>query len=198
MNRRRIPSAAGAARVVTVAAGLGLLVSLFLTWSSVTLRQLALLAVAASGDLTHFAPSQNAWQASPGMAVALTVVALLVIATGVLNRRPLVLPAGVACLAALVYVIVRLGDPPSAVSGYAGATVSSSGGAAHSSAGAGQPVALVALVIAGLGMWAMLAVAQAERRRRRGARRRRQRPTGSAARSPDAAVALGEPADGSA
>jgi hypothetical protein len=196
MNR---PTLSLPARGLTVAAGLALLVSLFLTWSNMSLQQLALLAVTANGNLGRLSLTQNAWDVYPGVAAALTAVALLVIATGVLNRLPLVLPTGVVCLAALVFVVVQLGDPPSALPGFAGAAVPSSGVAAHSTTGTGEVVALVALVVAGIGLWAMLAVAQADRRRRRSGagRRRRQRATVSAGRS-SRGVPAGEPADGSA
>lgn len=184
--------AALGARTLTIAAGIALLVSLFLTWSSLSLQQLALLAVTANGSLGRLSLSQDAWQIYRGVAVALTAVAVLVIATGVLNRRQLVLPAGIACLAALGFVVGQLTDPPSALTGHRMA-LPSSGTAAHSAAGAGEPVALAALVLAGIGMWAILAVAHAERRRRRG-----QRPTGAAERSARVAMPAAESADGSA
>lgn len=200
MNRPRLSLLP---RGLTVAAGLAVLVSLFLTWASLSMQQLALLAVTANGNLGRLSLSQNAWDAYGGGVAALTAVALLVIATGVLNWRPLVLPAGLACLAALVFVVVQLGDPPSALPALSGVALPSSGVAAHSTAGAGELVALVALVLAGIGMWAMLAVAHAARRRQRGrradrSRRGAQRPTASAARSSRATVPAGEPADGSA
>jgi hypothetical protein len=211
MFQRRIPHARLAARGVTVAAGLVLVVSLSATWTRLTLHQLALLAVTANGSLGHLSLSHSAWSADAGVAAALAAVAVLVIATGVLNRLALVLPTGLACLAALVFVIVTLGNPPSALP--ANVPTSSSGVAAHSTAGAGEMLAIIALVLAGIGMWAMLAAAHAERRRRRpasggqrrpgqrpaaGGRRRRQRATGAAARSSRTGVSAGGPADGSA
>jgi hypothetical protein len=202
------PSLSLAARGLTVAGGVALLVSLFLTWSGMSLQQLALLAVTANGDLGHLSLTLNAWDAYAGVAAALTAVALLVIATGVLDRLALILPAGLVCLAALVFAIVELSDPPSALPPSTSVALPSSGLPAHSTAGAGEPLAIVALVLAGIGMWGMLATAHAERRRRRpraGGRprprsggRRRQRATGSAARSSGAAVSAGEPADGPA
>lgn len=189
-----------AARGLTVAAGMALFASLFLGWTQMTLRQLALLAVTANGSLGRLSLAHNAWGTYAGVALALTVVSVLAIVTGVLNRLPLILPTALACLAALVFVVVQLSDPPSALTGHAGFALNSSGGAAHSTSGAGEPVALVALVLAGTGMWAMLAAAHAERRPRRpgAGRRRRQRATGSADRSSRAAMPVGEPADGSA
>jgi hypothetical protein len=194
------PSVSLCARGLTIAAGLALLVSLFLAWSSMSLQQLALLAVSANGDLGRLSLSVNAWDVYAGVAAGLTAVAALVIATGVLNRLPLILPAGLVCLAALVFVIVQLNHPPSALPDLRGMTIPSSGLATHSTTGAGEPVAFAALVLAGIGMWAMLTAAAAERRRRRprSGGRRRQRATGSARRSSRAAVSAGEPADGSA
>jgi hypothetical protein len=179
---------------------MALFASLFLGWTQMTLRQLALLAVTANGSLGRLSLAHNAWGTYAGVALALTVVSVLAIVTGVLNRLPLILPTALACLAALVFVVVQLSDPPSAFTGHAGFALNSSGGAAHSTSGAGEPVALVALVLAGTGMWAMLAAAHAERRPRRpgAGGRRRQRATGSAARSSRAAMPVGEPADGSA
>jgi hypothetical protein len=189
-----------AARGLIVAAGMALFLSLFLGWTQMTLRQLALLAVTANGSLGRLSLARDAWVAYAGAAPALTAVAVLVIVTAVLNRRPLILPAGIACLAALVFVILQLSDPPSALTGRAGVALPSSGVAAHSTSGAGEPVALVALVLACTGMWAMLAAAHAERRPRRpgAGRRRRQRATGSAEGPSRAAVPAAEPADGSA
>ena len=181
MNR---PSASLLPRGLTIVAGLALLVSLFLTWTSVSLQQLALLAVTANGDLGRLSLSENAWSAYGGGAVALTAVAVLVIATGVLNWRPLVLPAGLGCLAALVFVVVQLGDPPSALPAVSGVALPSSGVRAHSMAGAGETVALIGLILAGIGMWAMLAVAHAQRRRRRRRRRQRRRGGGPGAGGP--------------
>jgi hypothetical protein len=196
------PSLALCARGLTIAAGLALLVSTFLTWSSLSLQQLAMLAVSANGDLGRLPLSVNAWDVYAGVAAALTAVAVLVIATGVLNRLPLILPVGLVCLAALVFVVVQLSDPPSALPRLTGTTVPSSGVVAHSTTGAGEPVALAALVLAGIGMWTMLAAAHAERRRRgrrpRTGGRPRQRATGSARRSSRAAVSAAESADGSA
>ncbi len=201
------PSLPLLARGLTVAAGIALLVALFLTWTSMSLQQLALLAVTANGNLGRVSLSQNAWALYPGVAAALTAVALAVIATGGLGRRALVLPVGLVCLAAAVFVGVQLGDPPSAQPALSRVTVPSSGVAAHSTTGAGEPVALVALGLAVVGMWAMLAAAHAQRRSRRRAHRRRallqagrrrQPVTGSAGRSSRSSVPAGEPADGSA
>ena len=95
----------------------------------------------------------------------------------------------IACLAALVFVIVELGSPPSALPSRMETTLPASGAPAHSAAGAGETLAIVGLGLAVIGMWAMLAVAQAARRRLRAG----QRATGSAARSPR----TGMSADGS-
>ena len=201
MMHSRLTRAGLGARVLTVGAGLALLASLFLTWSRMSLQQLALLAVSANGDLGRLSLSVNAWDVYAGVAAALTVVGLLLVATAVLNRLPLVLPAGVACLAALVFVVVQLGDPPSALSGFPGTAVPSTGVVAHSTTGAGEVIALVALVLAGVGMWGMLAAAHAQRRQRRSGavrRRRRQRATGSAERSLPVTAPAREPADRSA
>ena len=192
-------------RVAVVAAGILLLVSLFLTWTSLSLQQLALLAVTANGSLGRLSLSWNAWQAYAGVAAALTAVGVLLIVTGVLNRLPLIVPAGLACLAALGFVIVQLADPPSALPTHLGSALPSSGATARSTAGAGETVALIALVLAVIAMWAMLAVADSQRRRPRGGRRhpdpgrrRRQRVTGSAPRSSRPVIPADGPAEGPA
>ena len=192
--------AALAARALTVAAGIALFASLLLTWSSLSLQQLALMAVTANGSLGHISLSQSAWDVDPGAAAALTAVAIVVIATGVLTRLPLILPAEIVVLGALVFVIVQFADPPSALPAHLGTALPSTGTAARSAAGSGETTALVALIAAGIGMWAMLAVAHAQRRRGRprGGGRTGQRAIGSAARPPRAGVSAGGPADGSA
>jgi hypothetical protein len=198
MDRRSIFQVRLAARAVTAAAGLALLVAPFLAWTSLSLQQLALLAVTTNGTLGRLSLSRTGWEASAGTAAALSGLALIVVATAVLDRLPLILPAGLICLAALVVVTVQAGSPPSALpGGHLGAGLPSSGVSPHSSAGAGETMAIAALVAAGLGMWGMLAAAHSERRRRRRSQGA-QRAAGSTVRPPTAAVSAGEPADGAA
>lgn len=161
-----------AAQTLTVAAALALLVSLFLTWSRLTLHQLALLAVSANGSLGGLSLHHNAWGTSAAIATALTLVALAIAAVGTLNRIRLILPVAVLSLAALGLVIALLLNPPSAVPrgvSSAPAVVGSRAPAGGQGAGGpGETVALIALVLGGAGMWALLHSAHADRRRRRG------------------------------
>lgn len=199
MNRR-VAHARLAARGLIIAGGLAVLISLFLTWTSLSLQQLALLAVTASGSLGRVSLAQSAWTAYPGVAAALSGLALLVLGAAVLDRLALILPLGIACLAALGFVIAQSVGPPSALPARPGAALPTSGMVAHSTAGAGETLAIAGLILALLGMWAMLAAADTQRRRRkrRDGGRPDQRATGSAARPPRAEVPAGGPADVSA
>jgi hypothetical protein len=195
-----------AARALTVAAGLAVFVSLFLAWTRLTLRQLALLAVTANGSLGRPSLAHDAWESYAGVASALTALSALIVLAAVSNRVRLIRAAALACLAALVFVIVQVGEPPSALPSQ-GPGAASAGLPGHVSAGsvagAGETLAIIALVAGVVGMRAMIAAARAERRRARigsarPARPRRQRATGSAARSWGPARSAGDPPAGSA
>lgn len=162
-----------AAQTLTVAAALALLVSLFLTWSRLTLHQLALVALSANGSLGGLSLHHNAWGTSAAIATALTLVALAIAAVGALNRIRLILPVAVLSLAALGLVIALLLNPPSAVprgvtTGAPAVLGSRAPAGGQGAGGPGETVALIALVLGGAGMWALLHSAHADRRRRRG------------------------------
>jgi hypothetical protein len=198
------------ARTLTVAAGLATFVSLFLAWSRLTLRQLALLAVTANGSLGGLSLTHNAWESSAVAAMALTALSALTVLAGVMNRVRLIRAAGLACVAGLVFVIIQVSNPPSGLPSPApGALAGGVPGnlATGGAAGPGETLAIVALVVGLVGMRAMIAVARADRRRS-GATRpgrpgvwpprpRRQRVAGSAARSPRGARPPEELPDGS-
>jgi hypothetical protein len=199
------------ARALTVAAGLATFVSLFLAWSTLTLRQLALLAVTANGSLDRLSLTHNAWQSYAGAAMGLTALSALTVLAGVMNRLRLIRAAGLACVAGLVFVIVQVSNPPSGLPSPAPGALTAGVPAnvpQGSAAGPGETLAIVALVIGLVGTRAMIAVARSERRRSgatplgrrsiRPVRPSRQRATGSAGRPPRGARPAEELPDGSA
>ncbi|HWE09388.1 MAG TPA: hypothetical protein VG325_08535 [Solirubrobacteraceae bacterium] len=218
VNRARL-----GARALTVAAGPAMFASLFLGWSRLTLRQLALLAVTANGSLTGLSLTHNAWESFAVAAVALTAVSALTVLAAVMNRVGLIRAAGLACVGGLVFVIIQLTSPPSTLPSSApGALGAGVPGnlPQGDAAGPGETVAIAALVLGLVGTRAMIAVARAERRRsgvtrprrpnatrprrpkatrprRRRPGVRRQRATGSAALPSRAAAPVEELPDGS-
>lgn len=157
------------ARLVTGLAAVALFVSLFATWSRLTVHQLAFLAVAASGSLGGLSVGGNAWTTSLAVAVALSALAGIVIAAVVLDRPRLLALAAVAALAAAVVAIGALADPPSVTRHLAGVIPAGlpSGRLLSGSGGAGETIAVVASIVSLVGLVALMAGDVGALRRRR-------------------------------
>lgn len=147
------------ARLVAAAASVALFASLFATWSRLTVHQLAFLAVAASGSLAGLNAGGNAWSTSLLIAVLLTVFAGVVIATVALDRPRLLAAGAVAALAATVLAIGALANPPSVARQLAGVMPADvpSGRLLSGTGGAGEMIAVIASVVALLGLVALMA-----------------------------------------
>lgn len=147
------------ARLLAAAAGVALFVSLFATWSRLTVHQLAFLAVAASGSLGGVTAGGNAWSTSVIIAVLLTVVAGIVIAAVALDRPRLLAAGAVAALVATVLAAWALVNPPSVARHLAGVMPANlpSERLLSGTGGAGETIAAAAPVAALLGLVALIA-----------------------------------------
>lgn len=142
-------------RALAGLAGLGLFASLFVTWSRLTLNQLALLAVAAHGSLTGVAAQHDAWSTYAGVAVALALAAALIAAAAVADRPRLLAAAGAVALAALIFTAISAADPPSALPGRL--ALPTGDHLRVSTGGAGEMMAVVACAVALVGLVTVIA-----------------------------------------
>lgn len=138
-----------------VAAAAALFASLFLTWS----HQLspAFLSYFGSFDpLRDVPPNPDAWQVYSAADVVLALLAVLLLAVALAGPRPTRIVSLVASVGALAFVIHALGAPPTNGGAHAFTPVVSvpSSVSTAASAGAGETVALLALLVGifGLGL----------------------------------------------
>jgi hypothetical protein len=143
-----------------------LAVSLFLPWSHQFSPGYAT-AFAASGALVGIPASPTAWQVYSAADVLLALLALSIFLLALLGpRRPRIIAAGLIVLA-LAFVIHALSAPPTNGAGLAAPPASAGAGPGtaapapvaapagvldHPSSGAGEVLALIALVVCGGGL----------------------------------------------